>query len=62
MYNSVDASLLFFEEVKKFLNYTLEYEWVRDNIYPSLVKIMNAYQDRIDIDGNNIYMDTDYLI
>ena len=62
MYNSVDASLLLFEEVKKFLKYTLEYEWVRDNIYPSLVKIMNAYQDRIDIDGNNIYMDTDYLI
>lgn len=23
---------------------------------------MNAYQNRIDIDGNNIYMDTDYLI
>ena len=62
LYNSVDASLLLFEEVKKFLKYTNEYEWVRENIYPSLVKIMNAYQTRIDIDGNNIYMDEDYLI
>ena len=62
LYNSVDASLLLFEEVKKFLKYTNEYEWVRENIYPTLVKIMNAYQTRIDIDGNNIYMDTDYLI
>ena len=60
--NSVDASLLLFEEVKKFLSYTNEYEWVRENIYPSLVKIMNAYQTRIDIDGNNIYMDEDFLI
>ena len=62
LYNSVDASLLLFEVVKKFLDYTHEYEWIKENIYPSLVKIMNAYQDRIDIDGNNIYMDTDYLI
>lgn len=62
LYNSVDASLLLFEEVKKFLSYTNEYEWVRENIYPSLVKIMNAYQTRIDIDGNNIYMDEDFLI
>lgn len=62
LYNSVDSSLLLFEAIKKFLNYTNEYEWVRENIYPSLVKIMNAYQTRIDIDGNNIFMDKDYLI
>ena len=62
LYNSADASLLLFEQVNKFLEYTNEYEWVRDNIYLSLVKIMNAYQNRIDIDGNNIYMDSDYLI
>ena len=62
LYNSVDASLLLFEEVKKFLKYTNEYEWIKENIYPSLVKIMNAYQTRIDIDGNNIFMDEDSLI
>ena len=53
---------MLFEQVKKFLNYTHEYEWIRNNIYVSLVKIMNAYQSRIDIDGNNIYMDSDFLI
>lgn len=62
LYNSADASLLLFEQVKKFLDYTHEYEWVRDYIYLSLVKIIEAYQEKIDIDGNNIYMDTDYLI
>ncbi len=62
LYNSADASLLLFEQVKKFLNYTNDYEWVRDNIYESLLKIITAYQDRIDIDGNNIFMDKDYLI
>lgn len=62
LYNSVDASLLLFEEVKKFLKYTNEYEWIKENIYPTLIKIMNAYQTRIDIDGNNIFMDEDSLI
>lgn len=62
LYNSADASLLLFEATKKFLNYTSDYEWIRDNIYIHLVKIMNAYQKKIDIDGNNIFMDNDYLI
>ena len=62
LYNSADASLMLFEQVKKFLNYTGDYEWVKENIYPSLLKIIIAYQDRIDIDGNNIYLDTDGLI
>lgn len=31
-------------------------------MYPALVKIINAYQSRIDIDGNNIFMDEDGLI
>ena len=62
LYNSADASLMLFEQVKKFLNYTGDYEWIKENIYPSLLKIITAYQDRIDIDGNNIYLDTDGLI
>ena len=62
LYNSADASLLLFEQVKKFLNYTSEYGWIRENIYPALVKIMNAYQNGIDTDGNNIFMDKDFLI
>lgn len=62
LYNSADASLLLFEQVKKYINYTGEYEWIRDNIYPSLEKIIESYTGKIDIDGNNIYMDDDYLI
>ncbi len=62
LYNSVDASLLLFEQVKKFLNYTSEYEWIKTNIYPSLEKIIEAYTGHIDVDGNNIYMDEDGLI
>lgn len=62
LYNSADASLLLFEQVKKYINYTGEYEWIRDNIYPSLEKIIKAYTGKIDTDGNNIYMDDDYLI
>lgn len=62
LYNSADASLLLFEQVKKFLKYTNEYEWVKEYIYPSLEKIIEAYMNRIDVDGNNIYMDEDFLI
>ena len=62
LYNSADASLLLFEQVQKFLRYTNEYEWVRENIYPSLEKIIEAYSGKIDVDGNNIYLDNDYLI
>ncbi len=62
LYNSADASLLLFEQVKKFLAYTHEYEWIKENVYPSLEKIIQAYMGKIDVDNNNIYMDTDYLI
>ncbi len=62
LYNSVDSSLLLFEQVKKFLKYTDEYEWVKQNIYASLEKVINAYMGKIDVDNNNIYMDSDYLI
>lgn len=62
LYNSADASLLLFEQVKKFLRYTNEYEWVKEYIYPSLEKIIEAYMGKIDVDGNNIYMDEDFLI
>ena len=59
LYNSVDASLLLFEQVNKFLKYTNEYGWIKENIYSALEKIIEAYTD---VDGNNIYMDEDFLI
>ncbi len=63
LYNSVDSSLLFFEAVSKYLKYTGNYEFVRDNLYKQMKSIINNYIDGINIDGNNIYLDDiDYLI
>ena len=62
LYNSVDSSLLLFEQVYKYLEYTGDYEFVKEKIYRCLIKIIEAYTTRIDIDDNNIYMDSDYLI
>ena len=62
LYNSADASLLMFEAVKKFLNYTNEYEWVKEYLYETLEKIIEAYMGHIDVDGNMIYMDEDFLL
>ena len=62
LYNSVDASLLFLEQVKKYLQYTDNYEFVMDEIYPKLENIIENYANGIDLDDNNIYLDTDGLI
>lgn len=58
-YNSVDAALWYFEAVNKYLLYTGNYEFVRENLYGSMVQIINSF-----IKGtiNNIYMDSDGLI
>ena len=62
LYNSVDASLLFFEQVKKYLEYTGDYDFVMEEIYPKLESIIENYAKGVDLDNNNIYMDTDGLI
>lgn len=62
LYNSVDASLLFFEQVKKYLEYTGDYEFVMQEIYPKMENIIENYSKGIDLDNNNIYMDSDGLI
>ncbi len=62
LYNSVDSSLLLFEQVKKYLEYTKDEAFIKDNLYDILVKIIYSYIEGIDIDDNNIYMDKDYLI
>ncbi|MBR3249773.1 MAG: glycogen debranching enzyme N-terminal domain-containing protein [Clostridia bacterium] len=62
LYNSVDASLLLFEETRKFLDYTEDYEFVEKKIYENLKSIIENYKKGIDIDDNNIYLDTDNLI
>ena len=62
LYNSVDASLLLFEQVEKYLKYTSDDKFIKEEIYPSLEKIIDAYCGKIDVDENNIYLDEDGLI
>lgn len=62
LYNSADSSLLLFEQIQKYINYTTDYEFIKKEIYPILEKIIEAYCSKIDIDDNNIYLDEDGLI
>ena len=62
LYNSADASLLLFEQVKKYLQYTNDYEFVKERMYKTLIKIIEEYISGIDVDGNNIHLDSDYLL
>ena len=62
LYNSVDASLLLFEQVKKYLDYTSDYDFVMKEVYPHLKEIIVNYSNGIELDDNNIYLDTDGLI
>lgn len=62
LYNSADSSLLLFEQVYKYLKYTNDYDFIKDKIYPVMEKIIDAYSHKIDVDGNDIYLDSDNLI
>ena len=62
LYNSVDASLLLFEEIQKYVNYTGDYKFVKEELYEKLETIIENYCKGIDIDNNNIYLDGDGLI
>ena len=62
LYNSADASLLLFEQIKKYINYTGDEEFIKENMYPYLKDIIKAYKTGIDVDDNNIYLDDDYLL
>lgn len=62
LYNSVDASLLLFEQVEKYLRYTKDYDFIKENIYPKLKDVIDAYVNGIDIDDNNIVLNSDNLI
>lgn len=57
LYNSADASLLLFEQVNKYLQYTKDYDFVKENIYEKLKDIAENYINGIDLDNNNIYID-----
>ncbi len=59
LYNSVDASLLLFEQVRKYLAYTHDYEFLKNQLYGVLKKIIESYIQGIDLDGNNIHLDNE---
>ena len=62
IYNSVDSSLLLFEQVKRYLNYTNDYNFIKDKLYTVLKEIVSQYENGIDLDNNNIFLDEDGLI
>ena len=62
LYNSVDASLLLFEQVQKYLDYTGDIEFIENEIFDKLEVVIKNYITGIDVDNNNIYLDTDNLI
>ncbi len=62
LYNSADSSLLLFEQIQKYLNYTGDYKFIKEEIYGKLAEIIENYIRGIDLDNNNIYLDEDYLI
>ncbi len=67
LYNTADASLWYFIAVYNYLGYAsknpgekeISVEFIRDEIYPVLVKILDAYEHGTD---NSIYMDESGLI
>ncbi|MBO8129378.1 MAG: amylo-alpha-1,6-glucosidase [Peptococcaceae bacterium] len=59
LYNTVDASLWYFQAVHKFLQYTGDYEFIRQHIYPVLKDIIAWYVKGTDF---GIGMDEDGLI
>jgi len=62
LYNSVDSSMLLFEQINKFLEYTNDLEFIKENLYDILKNIIKMFQEGINIDDSNIYMDKDNLI
>ena len=62
LYNSVDASLLLFEAIQKYIDYTGDYKFIEEKFYNKLEEIIKNYINGIDVDNNNIYLDEDGLI
>ncbi|MBQ3407598.1 MAG: glycogen debranching enzyme N-terminal domain-containing protein [Clostridia bacterium] len=62
IYNSVDSSLLLFEQVKKYVDYTSDYDFIKDKIYNSMKNIIQNYVKGTNLDNNNVFLDDDFLI
>ena len=59
IYNSVDSSLLLFDQVAKYIKYTKDYDFIKEKLYKKLKGIISNYEKGIDLDNNNIYLDED---
>lgn len=62
LYNSVDSSLLLFEQIQKYVNYTEDFDFVKKTMYTKLKEIIESYSSGISFADNNIYLDEDGLI
>ena len=62
VYNSVDSSLLLFEQVKKYIDYTSDYDFIKDKIYSHMKDIIKNYIQGTNLADNNVYLDDDFLI
>ncbi len=62
LYNSADSSLLLFEQVNKYIKYTKDYNFIKENIYEKLKDILSEYSNGITLDNNNIYVAEDGLL
>lgn len=58
-YNTVDASLWYFHSVDKYLEYTHDYDFIKNKIYPVLENIIKYYKQGTDF---SIKMNEDGLI
>lgn len=58
-YNSVDAPLWYFEAVNKYIDYTGDYEFIKQSVYDGLKQIIEHYVKGTHFD---IGMDEDYMI
>ena len=59
LYNTVDASLWYFYACYKYIEYTNDKNFIKEEIFPTLKNIIKAYSTHTDF---SIYMDNDYLI
>ena len=59
LYNTIDGTLWFFNAVYKYLEYTADYEFIRENIFHHLTSIIKCHIEGTDF---GIKMDKDFLI
>ena len=62
LYNSVDSSLLLYEQIQKYVDYTGDTKFIKNNFYRIMKNIIKMFKKGIDIEESNIYVDEDGLV